>query len=873
MVPPETHHLLTTRLDQPDPIKKSGDVDGWVQEGTNDHDQETQEGGGWGVQCESTNGESSWFDDNVKQYEGAITIEEVNIPVLEMGQSLMASVKVNNIGYGPQTIASATVLEIKYNSFKMQPRDFTLPFELMPNESCYFDLECIGTSKAIHVGLISLKTPPFTITQTILLRVVANKREREEIESLIPKIAYEQTKRKTMEDEPYRIVPGTVKAKDFKQKNNSGQLQLPAYRYPPRFDPTEYKGMKPLGPYSTAENYEAHGHVLLWLEEMQMENDIHEFSLQDISMTKVKNRYKLYLPGLSERRPSVLYGDTILAQRKHQHNGVYHKGVVMEVGMDHVLLEFLSRFDDGHDDSSQYNVRFTIARSGLQTMHLGLERMRKSRIPIVPLSHKAQPSVMRSRVYNLKPFFNKKLNIRQKIAIENVILSNTPGYPYFLFGPPGTGKTTVVAEIISQVIRQDRYTRILVCAPSNSACDLITTLLSESVDVQQLLRLNAYTREMHGVPETVLKYSYIIGDHFEIPPVDLLAVPTVIVATCASAGKILRSQLDNNHFGFVLIDEAGQALEQEVLIPLMVGSGHDTRTILVGDPRQLGPVVRSTMANRGGLGTSMIERLMVMPIYSRNIKKYPMMGYNPMLVCKLTDNYRSHPLLLSTYSRLFYDNELVPCAKSSIANIFVGWEGLPNKDVPFIFLPVRGKEERESGSPSWFNVDEVLAAVNMVEKILKYRKSGVKAREIGIITAYRKMVSKIRSLLARRRIIDVTVGSVEEFQGSERKVIILCTVRSKLDYIETDLVHNIGFLGNPRRFNVAISRAQSLLVVIGNPIVLQHDKYWSQLITFAAEHRAYPSDSFFDFQAFLDRAKILELTERMDNVSLDIQAE
>ena len=76
------------------------------------------------------------------------------------------------------------------------------------------------------------------------------------------------------------------------------------------------------------------------------------------------------------------------------------------------------------------------------------------------------------------------------------------------------------------------------------------------------------------------------------------------------------------------------------------------------------------------------------------------------------------------------------------------------------------------------------------------------------------------------------VGSVDEFQGSERRVIIISTVRFQVEYIDFDMKYKLGFVANPKRFNVAITRAQALLIVIGNPNVLGIDSHWKQLIDY-----------------------------------------
>ena len=77
---------------------------------------------------------------------------------------------------------------------------------------------------------------------------------------------------------------------------------------------------------------------------------------------------------------------------------------------------------------------------------------------------------------------------------------------------------------------------------------------------------------------------------------------------------------------------------------------------------------------------------------------------------------------------------------------------------------------------------------------------------VGVVTPYRKQVQKLEQLLHNAGLDEVKVGSVEEFQGQERKVIIISTVRSNKDFLPFDYAHNLGFLSNPKRFNVAVTR-------------------------------------------------------------------
>jgi hypothetical protein len=173
----------------------------------------------------------------------------------------------------------------------------------------------------------------------------------------------------------------------------------------------------------------------------------------------------------------------------------------------------------------------------------------------------------------------------------------------------------------------------------------------------------------------------------------------------------------------------------------------------------------------------------------------------------------------------------------------LNWEELPTAGVPLFFNGMVGKDMREGSSPSWFNPDEIVAVVKLVQKLLKPHAMGrggapLKAEHIGVITPY-KQVQRLRERLVKANLSAVKVGSTEMFQGQERRVIIISTVRSSEDYVGFDVRHQLGFLDNPKRFNVAITRAQALLVVVGNPSVLTLDPHWRELIRLAVAKGAY----------------------------------
>ena len=130
----------------------------------------------------------------------------------------------------------------------------------------------------------------------------------------------------------------------------------------------------------------------------------------------------------------------------------------------------------------------------------------------------------------------------------------------------------------------------------------------------------------------------------------------------------------------------------------------------------------------------------------------------------------------------------------------------------------------------------------MVRYVQQLLVRGVLAKEIGVIAPYRAQGAKVRDMLTTLGVDweGLKVGSVEEFQGQERAVIILTTVRSKvIDSILGGGAHGLGFLSSKKRFNVAITRAQSLLVVVGDPHLLCRNEVWLDFISFVVEFGGY----------------------------------
>uniref|UniRef100_A0A1B6GSP2 RNA helicase n=1 Tax=Cuerna arida TaxID=1464854 RepID=A0A1B6GSP2_9HEMI len=376
-----------------------------------------------------------------------------------------------------------------------------------------------------------------------------------------------------------------------------------------------------------------------------------------------------------------------------------------------------------------------------------------------------------------------------------------------------------------------------------AACNLITERLISSLPQAKILRLFSYSADLTEVSESVLSHSNYnsAAGWITFPETKKILENDIIIVTIITAGRLVTGGVDGK-FQFVYIDECGQASEPESLVAIAGLITTKKRRIsgqlvMAGDPEQLGPVLSSELAVDFGLGVSLLERLMKhVDLYKRD----PVSGYNNQYLTKLVQNYRSHPAILRIPNRLFYDNELETKGNPDIINMAVGWEVLPNPQFPLIFHGIQGKDQRESNSPSYFNRQEIDQVIIYLKKLFNFGLPNgykVKNEDIGVITPYRKQVQKFRkafSILGW----DIKVGSVEEFQGSEKLIVFISTVRSSIALVDEDYRFNLGFLKNPKRFNVSVTRAKALLIVVGNPKILRHDKQWYQLLNYCRQNGA-----------------------------------
>lgn len=433
-------------------------------------------------------------------------------------------------------------------------------------------------------------------------------------------------------------------------------------------------------------------------------------------------------------------------------------------------------------------------------------------------------NIQSNRTSKKTQLFNEKIkeDSSQLAAIEDALAEKDI---FLIQGPPGTGKTTVIREIILQVLKANPLTKILVVSQANVAVDnVLRGFLNrkdfsvnfvrcghlEKIDPQiehhSFERIynnyiNAIDEKATLSPDNVLYQKwrdFVFSEGQYNPNVGELILKSkpIIGATCVGLAQ-KKIGLDRVVYDLVIIDEAGKALPAEILIPYIRGK----KVILIGDHMQLPPTVHPALLDPEKIEIE--DRDLYEDELFSNSFFYRMFTAAPASNKRmLSTQYRMPTLIGNLVSSLFYDNELNNGAGTDSKNplYFDNNLTLINTDHP------KYAEKSEKGK----SVTNPGEADLVVDLLCRVKESAHDAR-IAVITPYKGQKRTILRRMAESGKLDslknVDVNTVDAFQGDEAEIVIFCCTRT---------CHQTNFFKDPRRLNVAFSRAKNELIIIGS---------------------------------------------------------
>ena len=471
-------------------------------------------------------------------------------------------------------------------------------------------------------------------------------------------------------------------------------------------------------------------------------------------------------------------------------------------------------------------------------------------------------SIERKNYIKNLTFFNTELNESQKDAVRFALEVNEIG---LIHGPPGTGKTTTIVEVILQLVKLGN--KILVVAPSNIAVDnigekliyyksilsgkdskynldfdlcrighparLLPSVISNCLDTKvensdNTQFVKKVKREMDKIKRELQKVDYKekekkfalkqelkdkkedIKGSYKNTVFDIYRKANIILSTCVSSGENYLNMAisKENPFDYIVIDECAQGTECLCWVPILQGK----KAILAGDHLQLPPTIKSKNA----------EYVLSYTLFDRMISTY-----GDKVTRLLNTQYRMNEKIMKFSSEELYEDKLIAdksvknhTLKDLISERYKNDKNILEEinslddfgifDKPLVLLNTSGLEFFETKDPetlSSFNIGET----DLCKRMVDYLKDKLKVenKDIGIITPYSAQVANLSHKITQDEYRGLEISTVDGFQGREKEIIILSLVRSNQK-------HQVGFLSDKRRLNVAITRPRRMLVVIGD---------------------------------------------------------
>jgi ATP-dependent RNA/DNA helicase IGHMBP2 len=462
------------------------------------------------------------------------------------------------------------------------------------------------------------------------------------------------------------------------------------------------------------------------------------------------------------------------------------------------------------------------------------------------------------------------LNASQNAAVNEILASRDVS---IIHGPPGTGKTTTLVAAIKLLCAQE--STVLVTAPSNTAADLLTErlhqqglnvvrignisrvdenilnltldgILSKHPDAKHIKKVKHEAAELRRQSRKH-KRSFNHEDRAERAHLKKQAhdlehwandleerlldqiLTSADAITCTLVGSA-HPVLDKRKFRTCVMDEAAQALEPAAWIPLLKCS----KVVFAGDPFQLPPTVKSIDASKGGLSLTLMERCIAI---------------HPEAVHLLNVQYRMHNAIMGFSNEYFYQGALTAHASvgekrllsmendAEIVNFFDPVLFIDTAGCSFEEKIVRSKDKNNHRSLSKYNPEEaLLVREHLLQFIDKFKEQSLPS--IAIISPYREQVNYLEEMIREDKTLQtalegqLTINTIDGFQGQERDVVYLSLVRSNAK-------NEIGFLSDYRRMNVAMTRARMLLVVIGDSATIGKNKFYEKFLDYCEKKGQY----------------------------------